>query len=690
MKRSIVRRRHGLLATGLVTAVLLASAGIGASSGGAASAVSTPVAGFGAAAGPAEGEFTAIVPQRLMDTRSDPAYHVGVQHRFGPGEVQTLMVAGGGSPAPVDASAVAVNVTAVDPTAASHVDVWPTGAAQPNVSNVNFSPGETVPNLAKVLVGSGGQVSLFNRNGAVDVIVDVVGYFRADAPAARFHPLVPSRLADTRSDPAYHIGSQYRLGDRSDPRTLQVTGSGGVPSGATAMVANVTAVSPDASSHLDLWPDGTSRPNVSNLNYVPGQTVPNLVIVGLSASGRLDLVNQNGSVDVIVDVVGYFSVDPPAAGFVATIPTRRIDTRADPAYHIGSQTRFGDRSDPRTVVVTGGQVPADAQAIVANVTVVAPDATSHLDVWPAGAPKPNASNLNDVPGQTVANLVTVAIGSNGAIDLQNQNGSVDVIIDIVGYYAAPTASAPRFTLALGDSLAVGVGAAPGQGYVDDLFGYEQARLPGLQSIDLACSGATTDSMRNGGGCSYPHGTQVAEAVAFLQAHQGQVSYISIDIGGNDLAGCFTDPINLACVQAAEVAGHANLTNILGQLKAAEGPAPVAIVGMTYYDPYLAYWLLGKQTTATQSQQAAAAANADMAGVYSAAGGQVADVEANFDTANFALTGIYNGGVVPQNVANVCAWTHICDASGSDFHADTAGHQRIATTFEPLIDGAVPS
>jgi len=383
---------------------------------------------------PTEREFTPIVPQRLMDTRSDPAYHIGTQHQFGPDETQTLAVAGSTTPVPSDASAVVINITAVDPTAASHVDVWPTGAAQPNVSNVNFTPGQTVPNLAKIKVGSSGQISIFNRNGSVDVIVDVVGYYRTDPAAARFNPLVPTRIADTRSDPAYHIGSQYRLGDRLDPRSLQVTGVGGVPAGAAAVVANVTAVSPDASSHLDLWPDGTNRPNVSNLNYVPGQTVPNLVVVKLSPDGKLDLVNQNGSVDVIVDVVGYFSVDPSAAGFVATIPNRLIDTRADPSYHVGQETRFGDRTDTRSVIVTGGQVPPDAKAIVANVTVVDPDSSSHLDVWPAGTVKPNVSNLNYVPGQTVANLVTVQIGADGAIDLQNQNGSTDVIIDIVGYY----------------------------------------------------------------------------------------------------------------------------------------------------------------------------------------------------------------------------------------------------------------
>ena len=380
----------------------------------------------------AEREFTPVVPLRLIATRSDPAFHVGSQHRFGPSEAQDLVVAGGSSPLPVDATAVVVNVTAVSPTDGSHVDVWPTGASQPNVSNLNFAAGQTVPNLVKVKVGAGGQISLFNRNGSVDVLVDVVGYYRADPTAARYKPIVPNRVVDTRADPAYHVGPLSRLGDHSDPRSLTVTGgSTRTPVGATAIIANVTVVDPTAASHLDVWPDGSAHPNSSNLNYVPGQTVANLVVVKVSAGGKIDLQNQNGSVDVIVDIVGYFTVDASASGFVAVTPYRMTDTRTD--SHVGTQFRFGDHTDTRRVVLVGGVIPADAKAIAVNVTAVNPSTGLHLDVWPAGSAKPVGSNINYTAGQTVPNLVTVKIGPGGAINLQNQNGSTDVI-DIVGYY----------------------------------------------------------------------------------------------------------------------------------------------------------------------------------------------------------------------------------------------------------------
>ena len=243
----------------------------------------------------------------------------------------------------------------------------------------------------------------------------------------------------------------------------------------------------------------------------------------------------------------------------------------------------------------------------------------------------------------------------------------------------------RHHLALGDSLAVGVGASAGKGYVADILTYEQGRLANLQGKNISCSGATTGSMLTGGGCTYAEGTQVAAAVAFLQAHPGQIAYITIDIGANDVSGCFLGGvIDLVCAQTTIGVAQTNLTNILSQLRAVGGSVP--IVGMNYYDPFLAYWVAGNQTAAQQSQQAVASGNAIIAGVYAAAGAQVADVQGAFDSANFALTGSYNGQTVPQNVSNICAWTRMC--SNADIHANDTGHQRIATVFEPLIDAVV--
>ena len=72
------------------------------------------------------------------------------------------------------------------------------------------------------------------------------------------------------------------------------------------MVLNVTVTEPTAVSFLTAWPGGTPRPLASNLNYGPGQTVPNLVVVQVGAGGTVDLFNYAGSAHVIADVAGWY------------------------------------------------------------------------------------------------------------------------------------------------------------------------------------------------------------------------------------------------------------------------------------------------------------------------------------------------------------------------------------------------
>jgi hypothetical protein len=72
------------------------------------------------------------------------------------------------------------------------------------------------------------------------------------------------------------------------------------------VVANITVTDTTAGSYLTAWPDGDSRPSASDLNWVQGLTIPNLVVVKLGPNGRLDLYNAAGSTDVILDVVGYY------------------------------------------------------------------------------------------------------------------------------------------------------------------------------------------------------------------------------------------------------------------------------------------------------------------------------------------------------------------------------------------------
>jgi len=76
--------------------------------------------------------------------------------------------------------------------------------------------------------------------------------------------------------------------------------------GVSAVVVNLTATQPTAGSYLTAYPSGTSRPLASDLNFGPGQTIPNLVVVKLGAGGKFSVYNAQGNTHVIADVVGYY------------------------------------------------------------------------------------------------------------------------------------------------------------------------------------------------------------------------------------------------------------------------------------------------------------------------------------------------------------------------------------------------
>ena len=325
-------------------------------------------------------------------------------------ETRALQVAGQAG-VPADAVAVAVNVTVTEPTAASYVTVWPAGAAMPTASNLNVVAGQTVANMVTVGLGTGGQIDLFNLAGDAQVLVDVTGWY-----SSGFTPVVPVRVMDTRAGLG---GATFQPGE-SRPLDLAPAG---VPPAATGVVANVTVAGTTASTYLTVWPAGTAMPTASNLNAVPGQTVANMVTVGLGG-GQIALFNFAGTTDVVVDVAGYYT-----DGFHPIAPARLADTRSGVCG-----IRLG-AGETRLVAVAGaGGVPAGpAGAVALNVTIVNPTAPTYLTVWPSGQPQPGSSNVNAVVG-TVANMVTVGLGADGAVAVSNFAGSADVLIDVAGWF----------------------------------------------------------------------------------------------------------------------------------------------------------------------------------------------------------------------------------------------------------------
>jgi lysophospholipase L1-like esterase len=243
----------------------------------------------------------------------------------------------------------------------------------------------------------------------------------------------------------------------------------------------------------------------------------------------------------------------------------------------------------------------------------------------------------------------------------------------------------RYYLALGDSLAFGY--QPNRdfqhGYVNQLYDKLRAAQPGLVLTNLGCPGETSSSLVNGGKCPYPGGvSQLDTAVAFLHAHPGRVTLVTLDIGGNDVNHCATaTSIDVACFNQALYTIAVAVWVTVARLRAA---APrVEMVGMTYYDTLLSAWLTGPagQALAQQSRTLIHRLNALLTLIFRFAGLRVADVAKAFSTDD--LTPV-NG--VPLNVVRICQWTWMCAPRplGPDIHANTTGYGVIAQTFAAVL------
>jgi PKD repeat protein len=372
-------------------------------------------------------DYTPYGPVRLLDTRNGVGTG-GKVAKIPANGVLKLQVAGNGA-IPAGVTAVAVNLTTTDTTGTGLVIAYADGTAEPNVSNLNYTPGVTAANSAIIPVSKGGYIDLSNRGttaGPIDLIVDVTGYFDLNGIEG-YSQVVPDRLLDTREG--------HGQASPNVPVKLTVAGAdgGNLPAdGITAVALNVTATNTHGTGNLTVYPDGQDVPTASNLNFTAGRTVANSVIVPVGSDGAIDL-DLNGTTvgpaDLIVDVTGYFSADNPNA-YVPVTPTRLLDTR--------NTTALGPNATAVTVAALTGTTD------VVNVTVTEPTGTGFITAYSGNPPAPDVSTVNYTPGATVANLALVIPGGNltdptGVLGFFNGGttaGTVELIVDEFGYFAS--------------------------------------------------------------------------------------------------------------------------------------------------------------------------------------------------------------------------------------------------------------
>ncbi len=301
-------------------------------------------------------------------------------------------------------------------------------------------------------------------------------------------------------------------------------------------------------------------------------------------------------------------------------------------------------------------------------------------------------------GQTGAWRLAFAAAALALSGCDAANEAVDAI-DNIGQDAEV-----RYFVSLGTSLAVGVqpngsgNALPtDEGYPDELYdiirpAFEASGEFELQLIRLGCPGETLDKMINGDSCPYLAGSQLAAAAAFLADNVGDVHLVTIDMGGNDFreADCVDVTVDVDCADAVAAQIFTDLSTVLAALRTAAGP-DTPIIGMNYYNPYLAAYLTDAagEAYAVASADAVNVLNGYLANAYTAAGMPMADVSDAFVSNDFGTmvpSSQPSHDMLPINVNNICDLTYACDPPprGPDIHAKPAGYTLIAEAFAAVL------
>jgi protocatechuate 3,4-dioxygenase beta subunit len=366
-------------------------------------------------------------PRRLLDTRaaSQTGYTGG---KPAAGATVALQVLGREGVPALDVSAVVLNVTATEATAAGFVSVWPDGT-RPTTSSLNLEAvDQTRPNLVTVPVGSDGSVRIYSQSGT-HLVADVFGYFvpAASSKSGRLQTVTPGRLLDTRAESLTGYSGSKPAPGATIP--VGVLGQKGVPaSGVSAVVLNVTATEATSAGYVTAWPEG-SRPATSNLNLESaGQTIANQVVIPVGSDGSIRLFTQSGG-HFIADVTGWYTDDSASTDttglFIPVSPYRVVDSRSGGKFAAGATLTL--------LAAAPGTAAAAKSGLAMNVTATEATAAGFVTVWP-GPTRPTASSLNvTAVGQTISNHVIMATAADGGVRLFTQTGT-HFVVDISGWY----------------------------------------------------------------------------------------------------------------------------------------------------------------------------------------------------------------------------------------------------------------
>ena len=359
----------------------------------------------------------------------------------------------------------------------------------------------------------------------------------ANSAASAFTPIPPRRLIDTR------IGwgtEQVALGGGC---TLEVDPQ--VPDDATAVVVNVTAVSPELDGYLTAYPCGAERPLASIVPAIEDRIVPGTAIVPLDGNGNFCVYAMN-TTELVIDLSGVYRTGV-GDRFEPIVTQRRFDSRGGAVLPNGGLVRV-------QIAGTGG-IPANATAIAA--TVHSTDATiaGYITIWPCDAARPTTSVLNTTAGAAVANHVQVGLDSTGGVCLYVQH-AMHLALDVSGWFGSTASSSyhalmPARLLDTRDGVGLAGPFAAGQNRALTVVGSGGIPATGVSAVSAEVT--TTDAAKAGFVTVHPC-QPVVPAVSMVRNYANSVAATTVT-GIVDATGRWCLAASVAMHMVLDVSGY---------------------------------------------------------------------------------------------------------------------------------------
>lgn len=358
------------------------------------------------------------------------------------GKYRTIQVTGLAG-VPDDGSVGAVSLNATVGTAPGNGTLFGRPDADTSRTSMliyNGNTGEYVSNTAAIAVGADGTIQIMAETSA-RVILDVQGYYTANTDgtaAGGFVPVAGKRFVDTRSG----LGAPKATIAPGKSVDVQVTGANGVPAGASGAVVNLIAINSTSSDgNLTPYATGSTKPQ-NSLHYTPSATTSIQAQVALSADGKMTIANASSTVNLVIDLQGYFTAAGKTGASFTPGTGRAYDSRATGNTILAkNETRSVQIAGKAGVPVMGSGITA----VVLTLIVAHGGSDGRAAVWADGAAKPDTTSINFQTDEIRTNTVTVPLGANGKISLNNVADATNYVIDVQGWYANPVA--PKVTCA---------------------------------------------------------------------------------------------------------------------------------------------------------------------------------------------------------------------------------------------------